>query len=298
MMSEAGWVKVSMEVEEERLEEACELLWEAGASGVEEQDRETFSELQAPVPEGRGRAVAWFGGESAEAVEARLREAASEWGLEVLLEAAPFTDESWKESWKQFFKPVQVSARLAVRPPWEEAAFGEGVEVLVIEPGMAFGTGTHATTRLCLSALDEALLSSGARSMLDVGCGSGILAIAAAKLDAGMSIQALDVDPEALRVSRENCAVNGVSERVEVLECLLDEVEVRAELVVANILAHILLRLQEDLIDRTAPGGQLLLSGLGLGDEARVRASFEEGGVRLVARTELEGWVALRFARD
>lgn len=299
-MSDEGWVKVSLEVEAAQIEEACALLWEEGASGVEVQDDETFIELQPLVAPGQARAVAWFGAEPAERVQARLQEALGGYGLQgAALEAAPFTDESWKTNWKQFFKPHRVSERLAVRPPWEEADFGDQVQLLVIEPGMAFGTGTHPTTRLCMKALDELLAASHSEpaSMLDVGCGSGILSISAVKLTQGLRALALDVDPEAHRVTQENSEVNGTQDRVQVLSGLLEEVQEPAALVVANILAHILLRLRDDLVRCTEPGGQLLLSGIGAGQEEEVKASFQAAGMELVRQQELEGWVALHMRK-
>lgn len=281
-----------LEVEPGHLDAASGLLWELGASGVEIQDKTTM-ERTSDLP----RAVAYFGGEPVEDLHLRVgTDLPTNWNATLTVE--PFTDESWKENWKQFFKPILASARIGVRPPWEARPdWSEDVRELVIEPGLAFGTGTHATTLLCLDWLDDLLAASAPGSLLDVGCGSGILSIAAAKLRPAMSIRGLDVDPEARRVSVENARDNRVEDRIEILDGLLGPHVVGAELVVANILAHILLRLREDLVRATLPGGQLLLSGIGAKDEEQLAAAFS-GELRPVGRREKSGWVALLFKRD
>ncbi len=298
MQTEPVWVKVALDVELEQLELASALLWGEGASGVEEQDATTMMEGRAPLGEGRGRAIAFFGGEAPEVVSARLGGAAASWGLEgVGIEAEVFTDETWKERWKQFFKPVRISERLAVRPPWEQGAWPEGVREVVIEPGLAFGTGTHATTQLCLGWIDDLCAERRYGSMLDVGCGSGILAIGAALMDSEMRVGALDVDPEALRVCRENFELNGVEGRIELLGPLLSEVEGRYGLVVANILSNVLIMLGPELLRCVEEGGRLLLSGIGDGSASEVEAAFKDLGVEVVARRNQEGWTALLMER-
>jgi ribosomal protein L11 methyltransferase len=171
------------------------------------------------------------------------------------------------------------------------------VKTVIIEPGLAFGTGTHATTLLCLSWLDELLQdvpTPSFASMLDVGCGSGILSIAAAKLSPTLAIDALDTDPEAHRVSRDNFAVNGVDARVRLADSgVLAELQGSYELVVANILAHILNFLSKDLVRVTSPGGSLLLSGIGEDSVRGVLETFEGLDMDVVDRREREGWTAL-----
>ncbi|MBH23689.1 MAG: 50S ribosomal protein L11 methyltransferase, partial [Myxococcales bacterium] len=184
-----------------------------------------------------------------------------------------------------------------VGPPWEPPEATDGVEAILIEPGLAFGTGTHATTRLCLGWIDDLLADAAGApgSILDVGCGSGILSIAAARLAApSTTIDALDVDPEALRVSRENLEINRVpADRVQIMTRPLNQVTGAYQLVVANILSHILILLSADLVRCAAPQGRLLLCGIGLDSEAEVTEAFQALGMRLSARRELEGWVAL-----
>ena len=289
MSGQDGWVKVAVEVAPGHLDAASGLLWDLGASGVEIQDETTMDHV-----EGATRAVAYFGAEAVESLRLRVASAVPiAWDARVTVE--PFTDESWKENWKQFFKPMRTSARLGVRPPWEPRPdWPPEVRELVIEPGLAFGTGTHATTILCLSWLDDVLAEIAPQSLLDVGCGSGILSIAAAKLSPGLAIRCLDVDPEARRVSRENAVDNGVGDAITVLDGLLGPETGTADLVVANILAHILLQLRPALVGATA--GHLLLSGIGAKDEAELTAAFSQD-LEFLGRRERDDWVALLFRR-
>lgn len=290
-----GWVRVVLDVPDHATELATALMVAEGASGIEVQDAETFE--AGALPPGQARVITFVGGESPEAVRLRLEAAISRAEIfGVTLSVEEFTDESWKHKWKAFFEPSQVSARLAVAPPWNIPDQPVGVETLVIEPGLAFGTGTHATTILCLAWLDELLdgEEAGPRAMLDVGCGSGILSIAAAKLRSDMAIDALDTDPEAHRVARDNFAANGVSGRVRLVEPpVLAEVGGGYPLVVANILAHILNFLSEDLVRLTESGGMLLLSGIGDDSVEGVLATFGALGMEVRETRKREGWNAL-----
>lgn len=287
-------LRVMVEVDDAGEELVSALMWHLGASGVELQDGATLAEGREPLATGRARAVAFFGGISQEALLGDIQAQGAAWGLDILAASAEeFTDESWKENWKQFFKPTRVSQRLAVRPPWERYDAPSGVETVIIEPGLAFGTGTHATTQLCMATLDRLLAEHPAASMLDVGCGSGILSIAAAMLSPELQIEALDIDPEAMRVCQENLAVNGVADRVRLRSPDVGEVTQAYSLVVANILSHILIRLGETLTARVAPGGRLLLSGIGLDSESHVLDHYASLGMTLLRREEQDGWVAL-----
>ena len=164
------------------------------------------------------------------------------------------SEESWEHAWKKYYKPVRVTERLIVCPVWEKADPGQGGTVIRLDPGMAFGTGTHATTQMCLRLLEKHL-RPGDR-VIDVGCGSGILSIAAAKLGAG-SVLAVDLDEVAVRKTRENAGLNGVQDRVSVRTGdLLEGVTEEADLILANLLAPIILRLARDLCRVLRPGGR------------------------------------------
>jgi ribosomal protein L11 methyltransferase len=266
-------------------EQAVALLFEAGASGVEERD-----DSVAPMPGSRrppvGRAllVAFFPDRaSAERVARELP------GAEVA-EVAP---QDWGEAWKKGLGAFAVG-RVFVRPSWIDAPAPAGSAEVVLDPGMAFGTGTHPTTALCLEALDAALAARPGASALDVGTGSGLLAIAARKLGAGRVV-ATDNDPVAVRVAQENAARNGVE--LEVTGAEVSAVVGPFDLVVANILANTLVELAPALAGQVAPGGTLLLSGVLAAQEAEVRRAYREQGLR-PGRGRYRGeWVLLAMRR-
>lgn len=167
-------------------------------------------------------------------------------------------DESWREGWRAFFRGGPLSPRVGVHPPWEDPP--PRPVAVCIEPGMAFGTGTHETTRAVMDLLDETLGDRPPLSVLDVGTGSAILAIAAARL--GHRVVGVDTDAVALENAAENVARNGVADRVKLRVGSADAVDTRYPLVVANILARILVRIAPAVMARCAPGGELILSGM------------------------------------
>ena len=174
-------------------------------------------------------------------------------------------DSEWKDNWKEYFKPARVSERILVCPTWEEYELNEeerteGVRILRIDPGMAFGTGTHETTSLCLKAMEKHM-KPGA-SVLDVGCGSGILSIAADLLGAG-EVLGIEIDPVAVDVSRENLGLNGCGENVRVIEGDLTKgVDFRADIVVANLMADLVEMLTPDVRRHMKPGAKYISSGI------------------------------------
>jgi ribosomal protein L11 methyltransferase len=208
----------------------------------------------------------------------------------VWIEELPYGD--WAEGWKKYFKPRRVGKSLVVAPTWEEFEPAPGDVVLRVDPGMAFGTGQHETTSLCLAALEEhAARFAGAR-VLDVGTGSGILAIGAVKLGASSAI-GIDVDPEAVTAARENVEANGLDGRIEISATPLEKVPGTFPVVVANILAEALIAMAEPLGARVAPGGMIVLSGIlhHLGPEVW-RAFLARGFERIDEKRDGE-WVCL-----
>lgn len=186
-------------------------------------------------------------------------------------------NEDWANNWKVHFKPVRIGRRLVIKPTWEEYQEVAGDLVIQIDPGMAFGTGAHPTTKMCLESMERIALDhcDGVlpSPVLDVGTGSGVLSIAAALLGAG-AITAVDIDPEAVRVTQENLELNGVADRVAASTTDLGKLPGSYPVVVANILAEELVRLSDQLISRVAPGGWLILSGILTEKEAFVLAGF------------------------
>ena len=202
-------------------------------------------------------------------------------------------EEDWAHAWKQYFKPQRIGERFVVKPTWEAFSPAPGDLVIEIDPGMAFGTGLHATTRLCLRAL-ERHVKSGDR-IADVGTGSGILGVGALKLGASHA-DATDNDPLAVSIARENAAVNHLSDRLNAFE---SEVPPTGpyDIVVANILPDVLLDMRDGLKSATRPGGILILSGIIEPRVNDVRTGFEAIGLEtLLVETEGE-WVGitLRF---
>ena len=196
-------------------------------------------------------------------------------------------DEDWSNAWRQHAADRIFGNRLRVAPRDAAVADSPNMAVVRLDPGLAFGTGTHPTTRLCLEGLAQADLVG--RRVIDYGCGSGILAIAAAKLGAAR-VLAIDHDPQALLATRENAAYNSVAETVQTGEPAFVQASFRADLVVANILANPLVELAPTLMGHAAGGGSLVLSGLLADQAASVRSAYP--GVAF-AVTELAGWIAL-----
>ncbi len=201
-------------------------------------------------------------------------------------------EERWRDSWKRYFRPRRIGRRLLVRPSWATHRAKTGDTVIEIDPGMAFGTGQHPTTAMCLRALEERL--SRGDEVLDVGTGSGILAVAAAKLGA-RRVLALDIDPQAVKAARENAAANGVRDAVEVREGTLPEslAGERFDIIVANISGLTLERLAASLAGALRDGGALIVSGFLEDAVAGLGRVFAEAGLS-VEGVEADGvWRAL-----
>ena len=202
-------------------------------------------------------------------------------------------EEDWAEAWKEHYRPLRASDRVVIRPPWFEYAAQPDDIVLVLDPGMAFGTGLHPTTRLSLYQIEEHVWPGC--SLFDVGTGSGILSLAAVRLGAS-PVHAVDIDPMSVRVARGNLDHNGATDLVT-LDCgSADWAAGRTyDIVLANIIARVLISIAPDLRAATAPGGLLLLSGIVDPKEAETRDVFERLNFGLVARKQIEDWVSLTF---
>ncbi|HYB74442.1 MAG TPA: 50S ribosomal protein L11 methyltransferase [Candidatus Sulfotelmatobacter sp.] len=201
---------------------------------------------------------------------------------------------AWAERWRRYARPVRIGRRLVVQPSWVRAP-ADGAARVTLDPGMAFGTGAHATTRLCLEALARHV--RGRERVLDLGTGSGVLAIAAAKLGAG-EIVALDTDPVACRVARENSRRNRVGRRVRVRHGPLAACGARGfDLAVANLTARDLAEVLPGLARRVRPGGLLVVSGLLRGQASAARRAAHAAGFGPVTARRRGEWVALEARR-
>lgn len=203
------------------------------------------------------------------------------------------TEEDWAEAWKKSYSVQHIGQRFVVAPSWESYAPQGDELILRLDPGMAFGTGLHPTTRLCLHALETERLDKGC--VLDVGTGSGILAIAAAKLGARQVI-GIDLDPIAVKVARENVQTNGVADRVQIAEGTLGTIEIAPhsmDCIVVNILADVIMKLAGDLATYLARGGTLIASGIIEEYANAVTEALASAGLRVRERRQDQDWVAL-----
>ncbi len=266
------------------------VLWDYAAGGLQRQDESTFSELvEEPRPRDEG-SIRWRLYLEEPLPDPELAELRG--SLDGIADVITWTldDLSFLTAWKEHFKPSQVSPRVWVYPPWDKPDTGDAIGV-EIEPGMAFGTGTHSTTRLCLAALDR-LVGEREPTLIDVGCGSAVLTIAAAKLGANVRA-AVDNDPDAVRIANENLALNGLAQVASTTD--VSDLQGNAELVVANILPHILIAMADDLKRLTDAGGVLLLSGIVSEQRERVEEQFGALGLECVRRDNEGDWWSLEF---
>ncbi len=223
----------------------------------------------------------------------RLREELAEFP-EVELTARPLYEQDWAVSWREFFGPVEAG-RISIVPSWVEYEAAPGQLIVRLDPGQAFGTGHHETTRLCLEALDETV-QPGAH-VLDIGAGSGILSIAAAKLGASR-VDAFEIDPIAADVARANCEANDAGDQVTIHSGFPNEGVPPADLAVANVSARADIELAEALAGALKPTGRLIASGFLTTDRDDVLDAFAEHGLTLTGEREERDWALLELARD
>jgi ribosomal protein L11 methyltransferase len=212
------------------------------------------------------------------------------------IKTASIPEQDWSENWKRFFKPVRVTSRVWVKPPWSKVRLKRGQMDIDILPGMAFGTGTHATTLLCIQALGERVKKKGF-SVLDVGTGSGILSIVAAKLGA-KEVWGIDIDGVAVKSARENVEKNHVSDIVKIRKGRIGDFQKRFDVVVANIDFKSLKRMRRPLLNHLKDQGFLILSGI-LEGEKKILCEryFETGVLRWIKDAQKDEWVCLTFKK-
>lgn len=212
-------------------------------------------------------------------------------------QGGPVRMEDWAENWKQNFSTMQIGTSLVIRPSWEELGVPDNVAVVEIDPGMAFGTGTHGTTRLCLEIIEGLLSATDAPlTMLDVGTGSGILALGAAALGC-KKIVANDIDSDVCDVARANIEKNGLESQISVTDQHLEKLTGQYDLVVANILAEENVRLKHEFMNHLDSRGWLVLSGILTEKEAFVRQGFDSLALEHISTSYADEWVCLVFRR-
>lgn len=318
------WFELTIATTEEATEMISNFLHELGAGGVSIEESGTLNKprdtslgqwYEMPlndIPEGQAVIKGYFSEETnmaalLETLKPRVEELRT-YDIDpgaVEYSTQEVDDDDWATAWKQYFKPIRVSDTLTIKPTWEEYAAAEGERIIELDPGMAFGTGTHPTTALCLQTLESVV--RGGEEMIDVGTGSGILAIGACKLGA-KSVLALDLDPVAVSSATENVRLNELSEQVEVrLSDLLGvlhagnaeaeatsalRVTVPVDLVVVNILAEIILLFIDDVYAALKPGGTYIASGIYMNKERDVEEGLKASGFAIIEKRRDQDWIA------
>ena len=284
-MGEPRYPFVHVDVTPAEADEVGALLFDLGAEGVEVRDETTLAKNAAA---GRITLVGAF------STRAEADEAIAQLDASMNPRYEEVVGDAWRDAWKEHYKPYAIAEGIVVRPPWEAYEAKPGERVLELEPGRAFGTGLHETTRLVARAIKAHASEVTGHLAIDVGCGSGILALIALVLGADRAI-AIDNDPEAIDVTRENAARNGLTERVDASTTDVAALTVTAPLVLANIEARILIPMAKDLAARVAPGGLLLLSGILVPQKDDVRAAYAD--MDLEGAPALGEWVLLALRR-
>ncbi|HET6418963.1 MAG TPA: 50S ribosomal protein L11 methyltransferase [Geobacteraceae bacterium] len=305
------WAQVSWEVPDSMTDDISEFLIGFSPDGVitENLVLDTFSLESLEEPSTR-TVTAFFEADDAlegkiAAVNSYLKETGPSFPGFLFKEPTLsfIKEEDWSASWKSNFKPVRVGKRLVVKPTWEEYTGKQEDIILELDPGMAFGTGTHPTTRLCMEIMESIRFREGAFSgipgagpfqVLDVGTGSGILAITAARLGAAR-VLAIDIDTRALEVAVGNINLNGVEKLVSVSDTPLAEVRGDFDVVVSNILAEDLVKMAPELVKRIRKGGFLILSGILTEKEETVLLGFSLPGMILVEIMREDEWSCLTY---
>ncbi|MBY7739555.1 50S ribosomal protein L11 methyltransferase [Paenibacillus polymyxa] len=313
------WNEITIHTSEEAVEMISNFLHEAGAGGVSIEEsgslnkpRDTsygqwYDRPLNDIPEGQAIIKGYFAEEvDMDSVRAQIEPRVEQLRTfdidpgEVQYELKTVNEDDWANAWKQYFKPLRVSDRLTIKPTWEEyEPASEDEKIIELDPGMAFGTGTHPTTSLCLRTLESVI--QGGEEVIDVGTGSGILAIGAVKLGA-KHVLALDLDPVAVSSARENTRLNQLEERITIKESDLLSVlnasdptlgiQLPVKLVVANILAEIILLFIDDVYNALQPGGIYIASGIWKNKEEAVETALKATGFEITEINRDEDWLA------
>ena len=304
-MDKANWLEISIQVSPEQAEAVAEVLGRYTQEGVViEQIIEEGNLLSAEKVENSAKVFCYlYADETVEDKKKRLEESLFYLSKIQPLPAPEYKlihDEDWMSTWKKQYSPLRVGEKLAILPAWAENTFPDRIPIR-INPGMAFGTGTHPTTQLCLEMVERKEPVS--QFIFDIGCGSGILSFAAVKLGAAHAY-GVDTNPAAVASSIENAGLNQVVDKVEFQQGSVNEILsgcfgiLTAKLVIANILASVILPLFDDgLADLIASNGFLILSGILSHQVPEVIAKAESFGFKLLEKLEKNDWAALSLLK-
>ena len=273
---------------------AAGAFYAAGFSTVLVQEPGDLGTADDPVAAGKVRLVGYL--EEGDDAAQRLDVLRRLLGPKAPLRFEPFTDENWLLKFRAHHRAVRIGADLVIAPPWSKVADKKGRVILRIDPGLAFGTGSHASTHLCLRALQDLARKGALGRVLDVGTGSGVLAFAALRLGA-KSARGIEPDLDALGSAQDNARLNGLRRGLRLTAETAADVAGRYDLVLANLVRDLLLDTAAALSARVAPGGVLVLAGLLDTQADDVRAAFEAQGLRLLRHRRREGWSALELEK-
>ncbi|MHA6250931.1 50S ribosomal protein L11 methyltransferase [Oceanobacillus sp. CAU 1775] len=305
------WIEISIQTTNEAIESITYILDKHGFSGLVTEDsadlikshRSTFGEIYELnpdyYPEEGVRVKSYIQdtrnlSEILEKIQAEINELKS-FGIDIgqnQITQNEVDEEDWSTAWKKYYKPVKVSENVTIKPIWETYEPTSPDEIIIeLDPGMAFGTGTHPTTMLSIQALEKYM--SGNELILDVGCGSGILSIAAAKLGAD-TVYAYDLDEIAVKSSKANIAENDLSNKIIVQQNnLLNDIHKQADLIVANILAEIIVKFVDDAWENLKNNGIFITSGIIQDKKQLVLDELVKQGFEVIEIKELEDWVSI-----
>ena len=305
-----NWLEVSLTVNGELAEAVADVLARFAPNGVMTEQGVKYNDAEdAGTPTGPIMVRAYLpADEQLEDTRQKLEESLYYLGMIQPLPPATFkmiADQNWMEAWKQHYKPIPIGQRLIIIPAWIDSPEPERIPIK-IDPGMAFGTGTHPTTQLCLALMEKVFDERGKKkelTVIDVGCGSGILSIVALKLGA-KQVLGVDIDEPSIKNSRENADVNGLGDELllgvgSVTEVLEGKFALKsAPLVVANILAPVIIRLFDaGLADLVEPEGAIILSGILQEQAQSVIEAAQAKGLRMNEQHQMGDWVALAMRR-
>ncbi len=305
------WTEIKVKTTTEAVEAVANIFYEIGAQGVviedpndflyQQKDEISWDYIEEEVFENgyEGAIVKAYISEEenllakVEAIRESVNNLPS-FGLNIgdgVIELEELDQQDWENAWKQYYKPIKVSEKIVIKPTWEDYEAKLNELVIELDPGMAFGTGTHETTNMCIQALERHIKSDD--EVLDIGCGSGILSIAAAKLGA-QSVVGVDLDPMAVRVAKENTEQNNMLGFVEIRHGNLTEVVThKANIVVANIIADIIIKLADDIADFMKEDGLFISSGIIMPRLEEVKAAIESKGFTILEVNTQGEWACI-----
>ena len=301
------WVKITLSTPPELVDPLSNFITETGAQGVSQEELEPATPDDFPKFTEREELMAYFPADT----HAESRIASLKAYIDNLSEIFPeldrpsfstetITDPDWEEQWKKYFKPLRISKDIVVKPTWERYTPTGRDIVIEIDPGMAFGTGQHPSTRMCMIALEDILLKDRSIEkwrVLDVGTGTGILGISCAKLGA-QRVVCLDIDPRSIEIASKNVDINRVEDRVQIINKDASIYDGTFDLIVANLTSETLLKLRTHLISMTETGGYLVISGIIDQDRKVIEERFLTDDVTLHSVITEKEWVCYLLKKE